>query len=253
MKLLTIITVTYNCEELIGLTLSGILAHKPDELEYIIVDGASTDGTLKKTEQYSSDIDLLITEPDSGIYDAMNKGLAAASGEYVLFINAGDSLYDHQVLPALLDRLREGRYDIYYGDTMLVDGSYNEIGLRSTHSSRALPAAMNWKSLRRGMVVSHQSFIVRRSIAPAYDLRYRSSSDVDWVIRCLKKANGVQHTGITISKYLTGGHSKQQHPLSLRERYDILRRHYGFLSNLFNHLIILLRGAWFRIRGKALN
>lgn len=252
-KQLTIITVTYNCSDLIGHTLDSILRHKPAGLEYIVIDGASTDGTLEVLNQYAESIDTLISEPDQGIYDAMNKGLEKASASYVYFINAGDLLYDEDTVDFLLETLTERQPDVLYGETMLVDAAYNEIGTRSEQSSRKLPKALNWKSLQRGMVVSHQSFIVKRSLAPKYDLRYHSSADIDWVIQCLKNSKVIINSERILSRYLTGGFSKQRHSLSLRERYQVLQHHYGFLPNLFNHLIILLRMISYKAQGKALN
>ncbi|MCP4122231.1 MAG: glycosyltransferase, partial [Bacteroidetes bacterium] len=171
-KLLSIITVTYNCAELIRPTLDSILKSKPDGLEYIVIDGASTDGTVDIIRSFGKDIDLIVSEPDSGIYNAMNNGLRVATGEYVLYINAGDLLYTNKVFPAIADQMGKSNSDIYFGDTMLMDNSGRELGLRSSASSRALPSTLNWRSLERGMVVSHQSFIVKRSIAPLYQLKY---------------------------------------------------------------------------------
>jgi len=252
-KLITIITVTYNCAGHISTTLKSILTNKPPTLEYIIVDGASTDGTLEKIHPFKDKIDLLVSESDSGIYDAMNKGLKAASGDYILFINAGDTIYDPQVLPSLLANIKASRADIYYGDAMLIDSEGRELGLRSIESSRALPDSLNWKSLERGMVVCHQSFIVKRSLAGTYDLRYRSSADIDWMITSLKKATNIIHTGMVISGYLVGGFSKQTHQTSLRERFAILAHHYGMPRTLLNHFIILLRSGAFKLKGKNLN
>jgi len=252
-KLLSIITVTYNCAELIRPTLDSILKSKPDGLEYIVIDGKSTDGTVDIIQSFGNDIDLIVSEPDSGIYDAMNKGLRAATGEYVLFINAGDLLYTNNVFPALADHVGQSNSDIYFGDTMLMDNSGRELGLRSIESSRALPEELNWKSLERGMVVSHQSFIVKRSIAPLYQLKYQSSSDIDWVISCLKMAESVVNLQMVISGYLVGGYSKQTHSSSLKERFAILSHHYGMTKTVLNHFIILLRAVVFKIRGKTLN
>ena len=251
--LITIITVTYNCESVIAGTLKSVLTNKPSEVQHIVIDGGSNDGTLERISEWGEYIDLVISEEDEGIYDAMNKGLERATGEFVFFLNAGDQLYDSATLVKLIELLRSSEEDIYYGDTLLVDQNGREIGLRSVESSRKLPARLTWKSLRRGMVVSHQSFIVRRAIAQPYNLNYRSSADIDWVINCLKKAKGIVNTGLVISRFQTGGFSKQQHPLSLRERFSILQHHFGILPNLVNHLIILLRGLWLRLRGKPLN
>ena len=252
-KTISIITVTYNCVDIVESTIKSILEQNNDALEYIIIDGQSNDGTLDVINQYKNQINYFVSEPDKGIYDAMNKGLKAATGEYVLFINAGDLLYQSSTISNLIKIINEQAPDIIYGETLLIDGAGNELGTRSNNSSRKLPEQLTWKSLNRGMVVSHQSFLVKRAFAPNYDLQYSSSADVDWVIKCLKQAQKVVNAHQIISRYLTGGYSKQTLKTSLGERFKIFNRHYGLLPNLTNHLIITLRAIWYKFNRKELN
>lgn len=252
-KIISIITVTYNCVDVIESTIASIIEQNDSRLEYIIVDGQSTDGTLKIVHQYKDRIDHIMSEPDKGIYDAMNKGLQLATGQYVLFINAGDLLFATDTIAQLIAIIESQHPDILYGETMLIDDKGQELGTRSENSSRKLPENLTWKSLNRGMVVSHQSIVVRRTIAPFYDLQYTSSADVDWVIKCLQNANKIVNAQMIISKYLTGGYSKRTLKTSLGERFKIFSRHYGLLPNLTNHLIITLRALWYKINRKELN
>ena len=97
---LSIITVCYNCTSSIEKTVKSILAQKEDSVQYIVIDGASSDGTLDVLKQYSNKIDILVSEPDEGIYDAMNKGIGLAEGKYLLFINAGDILLPNSLQAA---------------------------------------------------------------------------------------------------------------------------------------------------------
>ncbi|MEZ5022801.1 MAG: glycosyltransferase family 2 protein [Chitinophagales bacterium] len=252
-KIISIITVTYNCVNIVESTIQSILEQNNELLEYIIIDGQSNDGTIDIINQYNHQIDYFISEPDKGIYDAMNKGLKAATGEYVLFINAGDLLYNTSTIANLMEIINEQAPDVLYGETLLIDGDGNELGTRSNNSSRKLPEQLNLKSLSRGMVVSHQSFLVKRTLAPNYDLQYSSSADVDWVIKCLKQAQKVVNAHQIISRYLTGGYSKQTLRTSLGERFKIFTTHYGLIPNLTNHLIITLRAIWYKFNRKELN
>lgn len=244
---------SYNSANVIPATLQNIAQQKSEFIEYIIIDGASTDYSNKLFEEYQAIIDKTVIEKDKGIYDAMNKGLNLANGEYVLFMNAGDYFHTTSTLSKIVTCLQKNHPDVLYGETMLINQNGKHIGLRSEQSSRKLPNNLNWKSLQQGMVVSHQSFIVRKSIAPSYDLQYSSSADVDWVIKCLKKSKKIQQTDFIIANYLVGGYSKQTLNTSLSERFKIFNKHYGFLRNLANHLIITLRAIRYKLLGKELN
>ena len=239
----SIITVTYNAEKYLEKTIQSIIRQSYTPLEYIIIDGQSKDRTLEIAERYRDHIDLLITEPDKGLYDAMNKGLNQATGEYILFINAGDYL-DHPDTIQNTFKSWTVETDILYGKTMLIDESGNKLGLRSELTTRKLPKKLSWKSLRWGMVVCHQSIIVRRSIAPQY-LINNLSADIDWVIKSLKVSKKTTYVDLVISRFMTGGLSKQQQKQSLVGRFNILKKHYGLIVTLFSHLLIFLRALFF--------
>lgn len=245
---ISIITVVYNDVQNIERTIRSIQNQRYTDIQYIIIDGGSTDGTVDVIKKYDDFISFWKSEPDRGIYDAMNKGLDAATGDYVWFINSGDEIYDTDTLKNLSDRF-ELHINIYYGEAMYIDHQMNEIGLRSKVTPHELPDRLRWQQMNRGMVVCHQSFIVKRTIAPQYDLRYPHSGDIDWIIRCLKKSERVINTGMVLSKYLIDGHSKKFHVRSLIDRYRVLQHHFGIVPNFINHLIITLRAMTFS-RGK---
>jgi glycosyltransferase involved in cell wall biosynthesis len=242
---LTIITVVYNGAPLLEGTIQSVAAQKAGAWEYLIIDGASTDGTLDMIQQYASTITRWISEPDRGLYDAMNKGLSMARGEFVWFLNAGDHLASPDTLEQVIPLLAADT-DVVYGEVMLVDEDRQPLGTRSEITAQRLPEKLDWQSLRRGMVVCHQAFIARRSIAPTY-IDGNLTADIDWVIRILKKSRKVVHSHLTLADYLTGGVSKQRHQQSLRDRYQVLRDHYGWLPNLLAHLGILMRAVWNRL------
>ncbi len=244
--LLSLITVTYNADAVLESTIQSIVHQSFTNYEYIIIDGGSSDRTLAIVRNYASHLSYWVSEPDSGLYDAMNKGLKAARGKYVWFMNAGDKLYDANTLKHVFE-LCPPDADVYYGDALFFDGTGQDLGLRSEVTPHQLPAVLTWKHFRFGMVVCHQSFIVRRSMAPEYDLLHHYSSDVDWEIRCLQAARTIVNTQSILSRYLTGGFSRKNHGNSLKDRYLVLQKHFGVFGNFVNHLWIALRGMGFVI------
>lgn len=241
---LSIITIVYNGADLIDGTIKSVLGQSYKNIEYVIIDGASTDDTLERIKTYGNEIDILISEPDKGLYDAMNKGLSKATGDYVLFMNCGDWLYDKDTIATVFDT--SDNADIYYGECMFVDDARKELGLRSKMTVHKLPKKLHWKSMSKGMVVSHQSFIAKRTLAPKY-IDNNLCADIDWVIEILKKAKDIQFVPVTISQFLIGGVSTQRHQQSLKDRYHVLAKHYGFLPNIFNHCWIVGRSIIARI------
>lgn len=239
---ISIITVTYNAGDLLQKTINSIQSQTLKSFEHIVIDGGSKDQTLEIIERNRNLFAYFISEKDNGIYDAMNKGLAAAKGEYILFLNAGDLLYSNDTLEKIF---KNTPADVYYGDTLMVDFSGNPIGLMSKITTRKLPENLKIENMALGMVVCHQSFIVSRKIAPMYNLEYRICGDLDWVIQCLKKSNKVVNTKLIISKYLLGGHSSQNLFRSLKERFKLFTHHFGVLKGIYFHFKILWRAIKF--------
>lgn len=252
MPLLTIITITYNAERYLERTLQSVATAArlvpgvASDIEYILVDGASRDGTLLIAERYSPLLNRIVSEPDSGLYDAMNKGLSLATGEYLWFLNAGDEVHDGQVLAQLLHAF-ESQADVYYSDALFVQENGDAVGLRSEVTPHSLPQNIHWRDFAMGMKISHQAFIVRRELAPAYDIT-NLSADIDWEIECLKRSKTIQYLPFVLCRYLVGGLSTQQRRRSLLDRFKVLRHHFGLLPTLANHLRIGWRGMRFAAR-----
>ncbi len=248
MAKLSIITITYQAEKFLERTIQSILeqGHRP-EIEYVIVDGASTDGTLALIDTYRKDIDHVISEKDRGIYDAMNKGLQVVNGEYVLFLNAGDTFAAKNTLEHLLKSL-DSNPDILVGDAMFVDMHGQEIGLRSVVTPHRIPAKLTWKSFKKGMVICHQSFIVKRDLAPRFNLEYQLSSDIDWEIKCLKLSQKTMQLAEPICQYLMGGASVQNLKKSWKERFHVMQSHFGLLQTILAHVWIIFRGIRFALK-----
>lgn len=249
----TIITITYNAENLLPHTLESVWEQTHEAVEHIIVDGASKDNTATLAREYverhhdahTHHTARMVSEPDRGLYDAMNKGLAMAQGDYLLFLNAGDAFHGKDTLAKVAATADSGSElpAVVYGDTVIVDGSYRY--LRPRHFS--VPKELSWRSFSRGMVVCHQAFYARTDIARtvSYDLRYRYSADVDWCIRVMKIAEQrglpLRNVHGVVAEYLEEGETTRHHRASLRERFRVMACHYGWLHTTLLHLKMVAR------------
>jgi glycosyltransferase involved in cell wall biosynthesis len=242
--LISIITITYNADQYLERTIQSIMNQSDQDFEYLIIDGKSKDGTLQIAEKYKSRINKLISEPDKGLYDAMNKGLKNASGDFVWFMNAGDEINDKETVSRIRNVARESlpvSIDVFYGDTYFVNNEGEIQGLRSEITPHHLPKDLKWQDMKLGMLVCHQAFIARKSIAPLY-MENNLSADVDWEIECLKRAKEVKYLDFVVAKYLIGGVSNKQLKRSLLDRYEVLKKHFGFWGAISAHIEILFRG-----------
>ena len=251
---ITYVTVTYNAAAVLQLTLDSVLAQDYPDITHLIIDGASIDGTLQMVDDYikrsneseNGHLIQVMSEPDHGIYDAMNKGIRSLDGDYVCFLNAGDFLPTPDTVSQIVSRVDVadgGMPAVLYGDTDIVDSE----GRFLHHRRLAPPENLTWKSFRHGMLVCHQAFYARTdfAIATPYDLRYRYSADVDWCIRIMKAATkervSLQNLHMVVANYTEEGQTTLHHRESLKERYQVMTRHYG-------HVITFLMHCWFVVR-----
>lgn len=236
--LISIITVCYNSLPQLKVTVENVAAQSFRDYEHLIIDGNSKDGTRGYLAGIKCEGFHYISEPDRGIYDAMNKGLAMCKGEYVVFLNAGDKFHSPEILKTVAQAIRENdKPGIIYGQTELVDAEGKYIAPR--HLSA--PEVLTYRSFREGMLVCHQAFVVLRKIAPYYDLRYRFSADYDWCIQCLQHSrHNVMIPGVMID-YLSEGMTTANRKASLKERFRIMSYYYGFFPTLWRHLGFLKR------------
>jgi glycosyltransferase involved in cell wall biosynthesis len=248
---ITYVTITYNAASVLQRTLDSVLQQDYPAIVHLIIDGASTDGTLQLVDDYiqrSNAADnghriQVTSEPDHGIYDAMNKGLRSIDGDYVCFLNAGDFLPTPDTVSRIVSQGPCDTPAVLYGDTDIVDAE----GHFLRHRRLSPPEHLTWKSFRHGMLVCHQAFYARTdfAIATPYDLRYRYSADVDWCIRIMKAAAKenipLHNLHMVVANYTEEGQTTLHHRESLLERFRVMTRHYGWLSTIAMH-------AWFVIR-----
>ena len=242
----SVITVCRNAQHTIEDTLQSVITQSYHHVEYIVIDGNSTDGTLSIIRRYQERITHVVSEPDRGLYDAMNKGLRLATGDYVCFLNAGDCFHEDDTLQQMVHRLHAAGLqelpDVLYGETELVDSEGHFVRMRRL----ATPEQLTWKSFRHGMLVCHQAFFAKRTLAPTYDTSYRFSADFDWCIRVMKQSKQLFNTHLTLIDYLSEGMTTQNHKASLKERFRIMCHHYGTCSTLLMHAWFALRLIWKR-------
>lgn len=255
---ITYVTITYNASAVLQRTLDSVLAQDYPDIVHLIIDGASTDGTLDLVNSYiersnASDCGhrvQVISEPDKGIYDAMNKGLRSVCGDYVCFLNAGDFLPTPETVSNIVEQVSGADClpAVLYGDTDIVDGE----GRFLHHRRLSPPEHLTWKSFRQGMLVCHQAFYVRTdfAIATPYDLSYRYSADVDWCIRIMKAAEKenvpLQNLHMVVANYTEEGQTTLHHRESLWERFHVMERHYGRVQTIVLH-------CWFVVRALLTN
>lgn len=254
--LITIATVTYNAEATLERTLRSVAEQDYDRIEHLIIDGCSTDHTLSIVQRYVEHNQArhnirLVCEPDNGLYDAMNKALQQASGDYIVFLNAGDCLHTASTISAVAEQADwvKGDYSnpaILYGETDLVDDEGNFL----RHRRLQTPEVLTPRSFLSGMLVCHQSFYVRTDLArqEPYDLQYRYSADFDWCIRLIQRAVRrriqIVNTHLILTDYLSeGGVTVRHHHASLRERLRIMAHYYGWPTTIGQHLWFVVRAV----------
>ena len=247
--MITLVSVTYNAEKTIERTLQSVAAQTCSDYEHLIIDGASKDRTVELARKYQTTI---ISEPDKGLYDAMNKALRLAKGDFICFLNAGDKLHSPDTLSRIAALADPQTVGVIYGDTDIVDDDGRKLRRRRLTP----PDQLTWQSFREGMLVCHQSFYVNRSIAQQYDLRYRFSADFDWCIRCMKEGEkrGLKNVRVmdadtpdskeaVLTDYLSGGMTTANHKASLKERFRIMSNHYGLLPTILRHIWFVVRSV----------
>lgn len=250
----TIVTCTYNAEAVLQRTLDSVMKQSYCNVEHLIIDGVSKDKTLSmlKVYQHKNEVGesaheiVVCSEPDQGLYDAMNKGIDRATGDYLIFLNAGDVFPSEDTLEYVEGCVGEGEVlpGVLYGDTDIVDMKGHFV----RHRRLSPPAKLSWRSFKWGMLVCHQSFYARADIAKGihYNLYYKYSADVDWCIRIMRESARrhlpLRNVNAVITNFLDGGMTTQNHKASLKERFEVMRSHYGLLTTLVMH-------GWFVVRG----
>lgn len=243
LPIITIITVVRNCEQTIENTLLSIINQNYPNIEFIIIDGASTDNTKVIIRKYEKFIDFWLSEPDKGIYDAMNKGISLASGDFVIFMNGGDEFHDDNTCKNIFDKRNIQTYDVIYGDFIAKDDKNDTKIL-----IKAKPIEHIWK----GMVFSHQSAFIRLNILRKYpfDLKYRIVADFNQIINIYLNNGNFLYIPHPFSLVTIGGLSYSNIYTTV-EQIKVINSHqpfslklFPFIPKLFFDCMRIVIGKW---------
>ncbi len=213
---LTVITVCYNAAAIITKTLESVIDQSYPNIEYIIIDGGSTDGTLNIIKKYQHDISFFMSEPDKGIYDAMNKAIDRATGEWINFINAGDYYFHSNTIAEVFSREIEDTIDFIYGDHIW-KGDNEEVRVA------VRPLDLMWQRIS----FSHQSLITRTKLMKEkkFDLSYDIVSDYNFYFLCYMQGNKFLKHDLPISVFLAGGISDVHFLKRTYERWKVVKKY----------------------------
>ena len=214
--LISIVTVVWNAKDLIERTILSVLGQTYDEVEFIVIDGGSTDGTLDVVRRYDTKIDYWTSEPDKGIYDAMNKGVDRAGGEWVLFLNAGDVFCDSEVLKNVVQDIPPDAEVVYGGHQEDYESGYRSI-------RTAGPISDLWK----GMIFSHQAMLVKTSLIKRYkfNVASRIAADYEFIYSLYQQRRRFHRTQIVISRVLADGFSASRNLRLTLDQWRIARNY----------------------------
>lgn len=213
---LSIVTVTYNDADNLRLTIDSVRKIKSNKIEFIVIDGGSKDDTIEIAKLNDNVIDQFVSEPDKGTFDAMNKGIAKATGKWVLFINAGDLIYDTAEFNKL-DFNKYASFALLYGNT-----NYANVGVRKPFSLT---------SLRYGLIMAcHQAMIYNRELLGSelyYASDFKLINDYDLTCRIIDKGFEIKYVDVTIATFLGDGISSKVNWEARKARYSYVFRHFG--------------------------
>lgn len=213
--LISIVTVVYNGEKYLEETILSVINQTYSNVEYIIIDGGSTDGTLDIIKKYEDKIDYWVSERDKGIYDAMNKGIDVATGEWINFMNAGDGFYAEHTLSEFNIIKKNGNANIIYGDVEVLYNRFTKI-----------QKAHKLDNIFLGMRFSHQSTFYKKSYIKKnkYNLDYKLSADYESILKAyILDFKGFLYINKVISKVLFEGTTSQNKIKSTKERIRIIK------------------------------
>lgn len=240
--LISIITVAYNAEGSIDKTIKSVINQTCSNYEYLIIDGASTDNTLKVIEKnisFENNPIKLISEPDNGIYDAMNKAIKLAKGKWIYFLNAGDLLINDSVIEAISNIIEEysnQNLGLIYGNIITYDSCRQRIGRK-----------VKLKDFKRKMVIGHQAAFANREefeLIGLYNTEYKIIADYDWFIRFFKNNGKSLYVNKDIAFYDMDGFSMRNMLSIESEKLSVLKNNFGmtvFLFSLIKYPIMFLK------------
>ena len=229
--LISVITVCYNAASCIEKTILSVINQTYSNIEYIIIDGGSTDGTIDIVNKYKDRISVIVSEKDKGIYDAMNKGVTYATGEWVNFMNAGDTFYNSNVVTELFKDNIEEKYTVVFGDTNVIT-QYKEIFVN-----------YGYKKMHKYMPSCHQSIFCRRYILMKYPFeweKYKYAADFNLFYNLKQRNYLYKYIKVIVSNYDCKDGFTQRNKINLARDYINIKR-YNKLYKIIALIIIRVR------------
>lgn len=238
---ITVVTVCRNALDGLRRTAESVLSQTYPNMEYVIIDGASTDGTADYVRSLGDKVAVFVSEPDKGIYDAMNKGMAKASGEWVIFMNAGDTFYSADTVERVFGAGGLDGYGVVYGD----------VAKDADESSLVVKKAGAPCNSHR-MFFCHQSAFYRRSevLKEPFDIGHRMSADIHQVKRLYKKGVRFKQLDFPVAIFDTGGVSNVRRSAGLRDNISVVNELDGFADRLRLLPRLLVPYIMCRLKGK---
>jgi glycosyltransferase involved in cell wall biosynthesis len=231
----SIVTVVFNGEKVIEDTILSCLDQDYSLIEYILVDGASTDRTLTIIEKYKDQISNFVSEPDLGIYDAMNKGISLASGDWIIFMNAGDTFSNNSIISKIAAYIERetANLDVIYGDT-----------LYSFQGNLLLIKPLPLEKINREMIACHQSIFVKTTLIKEnkFNLKYRLAADYELLYKLYYQKKTFRYVNLTISIFNQDeGSTIKNLVQSTKERFSIQNDHGSFTNSFLMYSFIFKR------------
>jgi len=230
--LISIVTVVYNDREGLRQTIQSVLGQTYPNIEFIVIDGVSTDGTVDVLEKYNNSLDYWVSEQDRGLYDAMNKGIDLSQGEWINFMNAGDRFHDVDTVTNVIQGRCAGA-DVIYGHCQLIFNPGFSIIWRTS------PVTELWK----GMICRHQTLFTRSSLCKKFyfDLRYMIGADFAFIYACYQERSVFCDSGLVVASVMLGGLSDEKPVLAMREnRQAVIQYRNTVKVNLYYGAVIFL-------------
>lgn len=228
-SVISIITVCYNCQDTLQKTVESVISQTYPHIQYIVIDGGSTDGTPEIISTFRDQIDLVISEKDSGIYDAMNKGLQHARGDIIYFLNSGDRIFSPETIERIVSIVKDNpEVSLVHGDAI----GYGDRPIEYLSMNRENTVIYFTQGL------CHQTLFARKQMFEKFgnfDTQFSVFADRDWLFRCLFRHNEkIMYVNFPVCYYLTGGFSSLKNGKFFREKTHLL------LKYCFNKQVIVL-------------
>lgn len=242
--LVSVITVSFNAEKLIERTIQSVIAQDYKDIEYIVVDGNSTDGTKQIVEKYLSNISKFISEPDSGIYDAMNKGLRLATGDIIYFLNADDYFFDNSIIQKVVEQFLDyPNIAVLHGMTIAINPPYPV--------KPKTPFLRNVISVMT-VGIHQQAIFSKKSVFDAvgnFDTSYQIAGDLDWFLRVYKGGLKIKPVEMVFAYYDYWGKSTRLEATRKKERERAVLSHVNGIERLM-YRVVRMRN---KIRNRLFN